>query len=124
MVKGMRTALLLALTLGMGLSSSAMATRLCTVTLDTCCDATSSPDCASDCCGTDSGGCCLVVLSDEAAMLAPIGVTRAELVIVDLDFAEALPRRPLFLSAQVFDTPDPPPPSTRERLARLESRLI
>jgi len=124
MRNGMRAALLLALTLGMCLTSSAMATRVCIVTLDSCCGLASASDCASDCCGTESEGCCLVVLSDEAAMLAPEGALKADLVCVDLDFAETLSFRPFLLRDEVFDTPDPPPLSTQERLARFEIRLI
>ena len=124
MKNGMRAALLLALTLGMCLTSSAMATRVCIVTLDTCCGVDAASDCASDCCGTESEGCCLVVLSDEAAMLAPKGVLKSDLVSVDLNFAETLSFRPFLLREEAFDTPDPPPLSTQERLARFEIRLI
>lgn len=116
--------LLLALTLGMCLGSTAMSTRVCVLTLDTCCDSSPVALGTCDCCDTHPERCCLVVQSDEAAVLAPERILHLDLASLNLEFSEALSLRPLIICDQVFDTPDPPPLSLQERLARFEIRLI
>ncbi len=124
MLRNVQSVLLLALAMGLCLNPSAMAVRVCTLTLDTCCEHLVATTCDTDCCEEEETGCCLTVLSDEAAMVAPHVDILSSLAVADLTFVTA--PAPVWDDAVAFlrDGPDPPPLSSRERLSLLEIRLI
>lgn len=125
MWNGIRAALLLALVLGMGLSSSAMASRICVATLSHCCCEDAAPESVPDCCETAPEGCCLVILSDEAAMLAPAGSCPVVFAAVIPELAGL---RHCGVGVSLMSggaVPESPPPlSARERLVRFSVQLV
>ncbi|MEM7602123.1 MAG: hypothetical protein AAF357_11995, partial [Verrucomicrobiota bacterium] len=100
----------------------AMATRVCTITLDSCCEVEAIE--VADCCANEDPGCCIVVLSDESAMVAPEVCMLPDVSAHSLEFSAVEIASLESVRFSFSDVPDPPPLSLRERLAHLDTRLI
>lgn len=120
-----RVGLLFALVFGLCVSASNSSTRLCIVSLDTCCDVrVASCETQSDCCEEGTHDCCLSVLSDESFAKVPEGLPATALNCIPVCFLDtfALARDGQIVIRTVL--PDPPPLSASDRLVRLELFLI
>lgn len=124
MMKELRALLLVALAMGICVSSFSAGDRLCLITLEVCCSHDTLVEASSDCCDSTPEKCCVVVLSDEFVMLSPDIVVVDANPLFELEYLSA-PLNFQDESATVRAViPDPPPLSGRERLARLEIQLI
>ncbi|MDF1826157.1 MAG: hypothetical protein P1U68_16035 [Verrucomicrobiales bacterium] len=124
MKNGLRTLLLVALTMGICLSSFGSGERLCLETLADCCSREVVSDCSSDCCDSDPGTCCIVILSDDLAMVSPEKVVLDAVILSTLDYLPVLSISQEDSAICRTHLPDPPPLSGRERLARSEIQVI
>lgn len=114
----------MALTVGVCLSSFGSGGSLCQVTLEACCPPDLSGHCSTDCCDTETEGCCIVILSDELAMVSPEISGLEATVLSLLEYPPFLTSSRDGLAIILASVPDPPPLSGRERLARFEIQLV
>ncbi|MEM1440944.1 MAG: hypothetical protein AAGF67_01290 [Verrucomicrobiota bacterium] len=125
MINQIRVALLLLLAFGLCLSPAVASTRVCVVSLDTCCDVkVETCETEGHGCDEEQHDCCLTVLSDETLAKVPEGLSSFALECVPAHYFDVAVRA---VDAQTLIRsviPDPPPSSMSDRLARLELFLI